>query len=111
MAAAINAELRAAATWIVGTLGPIATDAALRGWSATYRPTLTRSFEQTAAGLIENHLIPFFGARDLREITQADALAFTEYVTAKQSRRTGRPTTVATAETALSILRRVINLH
>ena len=49
------------------------------------------------------------GARDLRGITQADALAFTEYVTAKQSRRTGRPTTVATAETALSILRPVLS--
>jgi hypothetical protein len=51
------------------------TDALLR-WHRTYRPTLKRTYEISTKGLIENHLAPHFKCRDLRQIREADVLAF-----------------------------------
>ena len=75
-------------------------DEELRCWHRTYGPTMKPSSEVSTRGLIENHLVPYFQARDLREIREADLLAF-----AKAKVDAGlSPKTV---QNALSVLRRV----
>jgi integrase len=59
--------------------------------------------EVSTRGLIENHLVPYFQARDLREIREADLLAF-----AKAKVDAGL--SPKTAQNALSVLRRVYYL-
>ncbi len=44
-------------------------DAELRRWHTTYTPTFKPSFEAESDRTIRNHLVPFFGSRDLREIS------------------------------------------
>ncbi len=51
-------------------------DAELRRWLQTYSPTMKPSYEKTVGGLIERHLVPHFGAQDLREIREEDLLGF-----------------------------------
>ena len=41
-------------------------DAELRRWHRTYRPTFSTSFERESERIIDSHLAPFFGDRDLR---------------------------------------------
>lgn len=69
----------------------------------TYAPTMKLSYETLARGHIDNHLAPYFGSRDLREIQEADLL---EFVRAKLDEGLA-PKTV---RNALSIVRRVFNL-
>lgn len=79
-------------------------DGVLRDWLASYRETLSVSYEETAAGLIRNHLAPYFGARDLRTLSERDALELaTSLVAAGKS--------PALARNALTILRRVWSLQ
>lgn len=76
----------------------------LRDWIATYRETLAHSYEQTARGLIENHLAPYFGSRDLRSLRERDALDFASHVVGEKK------LSPSVARGALSILRRVSTL-
>ena len=78
-------------------------DVHLREWHKRYGSTFKASYEQTSSGLIENHLAPFFGGRDLRELREEHLL---DYVRAKLDANQ-RP---ATVHNALSIVRRVCNL-
>ena len=88
--------------WMVGAEMPV--DDTLLGWLDTHRATLARSTEATATGLIENHLIPFFGGRDLRTVTETDLIEFADSTMTR-----GLSSAVVT--NALSLLRRVCSLH
>ena len=55
---------------------PLPCDAELRRWHRTYSPTMKPSYETNTLGLIERHLAPYFGTRDLREIGEEDLLGF-----------------------------------
>ena len=66
----------------VGTFGSnqresaLPCDAELRHWHQTYSPTMKTSYRLSTRGLIENHLVPYYGSKDLRELREADLLAF-----------------------------------
>ena len=45
---------------------PLPTGEALLRWHKTYSPTFKPSFEIEARRMIANHLVPFFGDKDLR---------------------------------------------
>ena len=72
-------------------------------WHQTYTPTFKHSFEIESLRIIEKHLVPFFGSKDLREIKDRDIL---EYIRAKLDASLA-PLTI---QTHLSILRRVLSL-
>ncbi len=91
-----------AAAWLADDAMPV--NDVLRGWLETYRPTLARSTEETDSGLIDNHLAPYFGDRDLRSIAEADILAFAEW-------SFDRGKSAAVAKNALSLLRRVCSIY
>jgi integrase len=75
----------------------------LRRWHATYTPTMKHSYEVSTRYLIERHLAPFFGTKDLRAIREADLLAF-----ARRKLDEGlHPKTIGNA---LGVLRRVLYL-
>jgi integrase len=78
-------------------------DRELDTWLETYRPTLKPTTRKLYEGLIRNHLKPYFGSRDLRELTNADVLTF---VAAMQQKEMG-PKAI---ENTLSCLRRVCTL-
>ena len=78
-------------------------DAELRRWHTTYSPTFKPSFELESSRTIRNHLAPFFGSTDLREIGEADLL---RYIQGKLQDGLA-PVTI---HTHLSILRRVLSL-
>lgn len=101
-AAALNARQDASDGWLAD--GHESTERALRGWLETYRPTLSRSYEGTAKGLIEHHLVPHFGALPLRAIDEGHLLAFVDGVY-----RDGK--SGALALNCLSLLRRVCQIH
>ena len=82
---------------------PLPCDEALRGWLEDHEPTLKPSTWRSARGLIETHLAPWFGDRDLRSITEDDMLAF-----ARAKLEAGLA--VNTIRNALSTLRRVCTL-
>jgi len=100
----INAAL------VAGTFDPggsqrhaLPCDEAVRAWHATYSPTFKPSYEQSSRGLVENHLVPYFGRRDVRDLREEDLLAF-----ARVKIEAGlAPNTV---RNCLSTLRRVLNL-
>ena len=78
-------------------------DRALWDWHAAYRPTFSASFEACSAGYIANHLVPFFGTKDLRDLRDADVLSF---IQTKLDSGLKPPT----IKNQLSVLRRVLNL-
>ena len=51
-------------------------DQEVRRWLDAYAPTMKPSYEILNRGLIENHLVPHFGARDLRTLSETDLLRF-----------------------------------
>jgi integrase len=67
--------------------------------TVTFKPR----YQETSLGVLENHLIPFFGDRDLRSIREADLL---DYIRVKLDSGQKPPTIL----NALSIVRRVLNL-
>src|SRR5262245_66567358 len=70
---------------------PLPAAVELRGWLENYSPTLKPSTRSLAAGVIETHLVPYFGSRDLREIEEADILGYvTTKLEAKRAPRTIR---------------------
>ena len=82
---------------------PIPFDAYLNVWHTRYSVTFKPRYVETSRSVLDLHLIPFFGARDLRSIEEADLL---DYIRAKVEAGQ-RP---ATIQNALSIVRRVLNL-
>jgi hypothetical protein len=55
---------------------PLPCDVELRRWLATYGLTMKHSSEVSARYLIERHLAPHFGSKDLKAIREADLLEF-----------------------------------
>ena len=53
----------------------------------SYGPTMKPSYRKLTKGLIDNHLAPYFGERDLRGLREADLLT---YVQAKLDEGLGR---------------------
>lgn len=82
---------------------PIPVAQALRDWLATNRVTFSRGYQETARGLIELHLAPFFEDRDFRAIGRDDAARFAQWMA-------DRELSASTTQGALSILRRVAQL-
>ena len=82
---------------------PIPFDAYLNAWHTRYSVTFKPRYVETSRSVLDLHLIPFFGTRDLRSIEEADLL---DYIRAKIDAGQ-RP---ATMQNALSIVRRVLNL-
>ena len=78
-------------------------DVHVRAWHQTYSPTFKPSFERTSEGLIRNHLVPYFGSKDVGSITEEDLLGFI-------GTRLDLGLAPATVLNALSIVRRVLNL-
>jgi len=82
---------------------PAPFDAYLNAWHTRYSVTFKPRYVETSRSVLDLHLIPFFGARDLRSIEEADLL---DYIRAKVD--AGQKP--ATMLNALSIVRRVLNL-
>jgi hypothetical protein len=78
-------------------------DRELDRWLAAYTPTLKPATRKLYAGVIENHLKPHYGDRDLRELREVDML---DFVSAMQAKGLG-PKAI---ENSLSCLRRVCTL-
>lgn len=117
-ALAVEQQAAVGAGFLAGSsAAPIPTDEALRGWLVRYRRTLSHSYEQTAGGLIENHLAPHFGSRDLRTLREADALALAEAILAKtvtrkvDGEKMAVPLSVSVVRNCLTIMRLVCQLH
>lgn len=105
LASAFNSRREREERFLSSSQGrPLAIDETLRDWLATYKPTLARSTESTASGLIENHLAPFFGHKDLRDLSMNDVLRFADL-------KLEADLSIAVVQNSLSLLRRVINLH
>ena len=81
----------------------LACDQQLREWLVAYAPTLKATTQKLNSGLIENHLAPYFGDRDLRTITERDLLGFIQ-----DRQQYGLSPKVI--RNALSVLRRVYNV-
>ena len=101
-ARAINQKTEGREAWLRG--GPLPVGRCLTGWLETHGPELARSTEANARSSINTHLAPYFGTVDLRALTREDLLAFAE-----NRLKTGL--SARTVEGALSILRRVCQLH
>ena len=82
---------------------PILFGTRAREWHRLYAVTFKPRFHETSLAILDNHLVPYFGDRDLREISEADLL---EYIRLKLDAGQ-KPATILTA---LSVLRRVLNL-
>ncbi len=82
---------------------PLPLDRQFREWHARYSVTFKPRYRETSLAILDLHLIPHFGDRDLRSIREADLL---DYVGAKVAAGQ-KPATILNA---LSILRRVLNL-
>jgi len=82
---------------------PIPFDAHVRAWHNRYSPTFKPSFEASSNSMIDLHLAPYFGSRDLRSIDANDLL---DYIKTKLDAGLAP----ATITTQLSIVRRVLGL-
>ena len=80
---------------------PCATE--LHRWHSAYSATMKPSYAVLTRGLIENHLAPYLGERDLREIRETDIL---DFIRAKREAGLA-PMTI---RNSLSVLRRVFEL-
>jgi len=78
-------------------------DAELRRWHATYAATMKPSYEASTLGLINKHLAPYFGSRDLRELREQDLLGFI-------GTKLDEGLALATVRNALAVVRRVFYL-
>ena len=102
IAAQLNREVQAADRWMTG--GGLPCDQTVRGWLRTHKDELSPSTEATHHASIENHLVPYFGSRDLRSLSRDDLRAFiVDRFKAKLS--------AGTINNALSVLRRVYSIH
>ena len=82
---------------------PLSCAVELRKWHKTYSLTMKPSYRVLADRVIENHLVPYFGDHDLRQIRESDLL---DYIRVKMA----KGLVPKTIKNHLSILRRVFNL-
>src|SRR5262245_53553295 len=82
---------------------PVPFGPSLREWPRRHSVTFTPSYVEPRLGVIEGHLEPPFGTRDLREIREADLLDFVKATLEDDY-------APATILNALSIVRRALNL-
>ncbi len=75
----------------------------LREWHRRYSVTFKPRYQETSLGLIETHLVPFFGEMDLKAVREQDLL---DYIGVKLDAGLAP----ATILNGLSIIRRVFNL-
>jgi integrase len=83
---------------------PLPIDVLLRDWLAARGRAMSKGYRKLADGHVRNHLVPFFGARDLRTTTEDDVVRYATFIL-----DTGLSTAVA--QHGLSILRRLCKLH
>lgn len=83
---------------------PLPCDVVIRRWHQKNRVTMAPAYEIVTRGLIEHHLVPYFGSRDLRELRRDDMLGFIET-------KLNEGLSVSTIRNALSILRGVIYIE
>jgi len=81
----------------------LACDEELRRWHEAHRVTMSHSYEVNASGHVENHLIPYFGSKDLRALTEEDLLRFVQ-------RKVDDGYAPKTVGLMLAVLRRVLTL-
>ena len=74
VAEAVNRTHEATEAYLVDD-GLYMTSHALRGWLEANRDTLSKSYRQTADGLVELHLIPHFGSTPLNQIQHERVVA------------------------------------
>ena len=82
---------------------PLCCDGELRRWHTNYSATMKPAYRKLTHGLIENHLAPHFGSRDLRELREAELLDFIRV-------KLEDDLSPRFIRNALSVLRRVCNL-
>ena len=82
---------------------PLACDEELQRWHEAHRVTMSHSYELNTRGHIGNHLIPYFGSKDLRTLTEEDLLGFVQ-------RKVEDGFAPKTVGLMLSVLRRVLSL-
>ncbi len=92
----------------LGTFDPakpkkIPLDERLREWHRHYSITFKPRYRETSATIVWKHLVPHFGSIDIAEIRESHLL---EYIRVKLDAGQKAPTIL----TALSVLRRVLNL-
>ena len=77
---------------------PIPFGSRLLDWHRRYSVTFKPRYQETSATILERHLVPYFGDRDLRSIQEADLL---DYIRAKLD--TGhKPATIPVSYTHLT---------
>ena len=89
---------------------PIPFDEHLRTWHKLYSPTFKPRYRLSAQSLLDNHLIPYFGKMDLREIRREDLIRYINHKMTVKSKRTERPLATSTIQNGLTIIRRVLRL-
>lgn len=105
LARSVNRELavRARGRLAVDAAGRLSVEDALEQWIELYGPTLSVSTRATARSLIDRHLVPVLGRRDLRVLADADVAELVGSIL-----RAGL--SPATAQNAVGVLRRVVRL-
>jgi integrase len=84
-------------------LDPLPCDEELLRWHTTYSPTMKPTYRKSTESLIRNHLDPYFGSKDLRNIREADLLSLAKV-------KLDEGLAPRTVRNALAVLRRVMNL-
>jgi hypothetical protein len=84
-------------------LKPLACDDELLRWHEAHRVTMSHSYEMNTRGHIDVHLIPYFGSKDLRTLTEEDLLRFVQT-------KVDDGYAPKTVGLMLSVLRRVLTL-
>ena len=82
---------------------PLACDEELHRWHDAHRVTMSHAYEVNAGGHIDNHLIPYFGTKDLRTLTEEDLLGFVQH-------KVNDGYAPKTVGLMLAVLRRVLTL-
>jgi len=85
---------------------PLPIDVELRYWLEAWTPAMKPGYQALVAGVIETHLVPFFGSKDLRQLREEDLL---RYVRAKLADGLAPPTIrrhLASLQRVLSIAHR-----
>ena len=87
---------------------PLPFDEQIRRWHKLYSPTFKPRYRDTSEAIIERHLIPHFRNLDLVKLEESHLM---EYIDAKRnpSGKEAKPHAPRTIETALSIIRSMMN--
>jgi integrase len=82
---------------------PLPIDLELRRWLDAWTPAMKPGYQALVAGVIDTHLAPFFGSKDLRQLREEDLL---RYVRAKLADGLAPPT----IRRHLASLQRVVSI-